>query len=374
MQDQKYMELALTMARTTSGQTSPNPKVGAVVVKDGEVLGFGAHLKAGTPHAEVHALQAAGERARGADMYVTLEPCSHFGKTPPCADLIIRSGVKRVVVAELDPNPLVAGQGVAKLKAAGVEVEIGIGKEEAHSINEHFFHYIQTNTPYVTIKAAASLDGKTAAKTGDSKWITSPESRLDVHQLRHEHDAILTGVNTIIQDNPHLTTRLPRGGKNPIRIVLDTHLRTPLESNVIQDQAVKTIIYTGNDIDSKKADTFRNLGIEICPLSKSTIDINEVLFDLGKRKIMSILVEGGSEIHSSFIKSNAFQQIILYIAPKIIGGKSAIPFVGGSGVELVQFANKLQFESVQHIGCDLKIIAKPHKEESNGCSRELLRN
>ncbi|MBY0121303.1 bifunctional diaminohydroxyphosphoribosylaminopyrimidine deaminase/5-amino-6-(5-phosphoribosylamino)uracil reductase RibD [Bacillus sp. S/N-304-OC-R1] len=370
MQDKTYMDLALAMARSTTGQTSPNPKVGAVVVKNGEVLGFGAHLKAGTPHAEVHAIGAAGEKAVDADLYVTLEPCSHHGRTPPCADLIIESGIKRVVVATLDPNPLVAGQGIEKLKAAGIEVEIGVGQAEAHSMNEPFFHYIKTKTPYVTLKAASSFDGKTAAKTGDSKWITSPESRLDVHQLRHEHDAILTGVNTIIHDNPQLTTRLPRGGKNPIRVVLDTHLRTPITSNIVQDKEAKTIIFTGSEINSEHALSFRKLGIEIFPLSKPEIDIQELLIELGKMNIMSLLVEGGSEIHASFIERNAFQQIILYIAPKIIGGKEAIPFVGGNGVELVQHATNLKIESFQSIGCDLKIIAKPIEEVSKSCSQE----
>lgn len=370
MQDKTYMDLALAMARSTSGQTSPNPKVGAVVVKNGEVLGLGAHLKAGTPHAEVHAIGTAGDGAHGADLYVTLEPCSHHGKTPPCADLIIKSGIKRVVVAGLDPNPLVAGQGIAKLKAAGIEVEIGVGQAEAHSMNEPFFHFIKTKTPYVTLKAAMSFDGKTAAKTGDSKWITSPESRLDVHQLRHEHDAILTGVNTIIHDNPQLTTRLPRGGKNPIRVVLDTHLRTPITSNIVQDKASETIIVTGSEINSEHAQAFRELGIEILPLSKPEIDIKELLIELGKKNIMSLFVEGGSEVHASFIESHAFQQIILYIAPKIIGGKTAIPFVGGKGVEIVQHAPNLEFQSFQSIGCDLKIIAKPLKEGNKTCSQE----
>ncbi|MBU8878760.1 bifunctional diaminohydroxyphosphoribosylaminopyrimidine deaminase/5-amino-6-(5-phosphoribosylamino)uracil reductase RibD [Bacillus sp. FJAT-29790] len=370
MQDYDYMKLALTMAQATSGQASPNPKVGAVVVKNGEVLGMGAHLKAGTPHAEVHAINAAGEQAKGADIYVTLEPCSHYGKTPPCADLIIRSGIKRVVVAALDPNPLVAGNGIAKLKKAGIEVEIGVGEADANAMNESFYHFIQTKTPYVTIKAAASLDGKTAAKTGDSKWITSPESRLDVHQLRHEHDAILTGVNTIIHDNPHLTTRLPRGGKNPIRIVLDTHLRIPLESNVIQDRAVQTIIFTGSEVDTRKSESIQQFGVEVFSFPQQSVLIPDVLKELGKRNMISVLVEGGSEIHSSFIENEAFQQIVLYIAPKIIGGKNAIPLIGGQGIELVGNAKKLKFESVEPIGCDLKIIAKPRKEDKFVCSPE----
>lgn len=362
MQDEEFMKLALRMAQSTKGQTNPNPVVGAVVVKHGQIIGMGAHLKAGTPHAEVHAIRMAGSEAKGADLYVTLEPCSHFGRTPPCTELIYKSGIKRVVVAVLDPNPLVAGQGIAMLRNAGLEVEVGIGKEEAYAMNEPFFHFIQTNTPYVTIKAAASLDGKTAAKTGDSKWITSPESRLDVHQIRHAHDAILTGVNTIIHDNPHLTTRLPRGGKNPIRIILDTQLRTPVESNVIQDGAAKTIIFTGKNIDEKKSEEIKEYGVEVYPFSTQTLLISDVLKELGNRNIMSVLVEGGSEIHASFIENDAFQQIVLYVAPIIIGGKAAVPFIGGTGTEFIQHAKKLRFESIVHIGKDIKIVAKPLKE------------
>ncbi|KOP83053.1 bifunctional diaminohydroxyphosphoribosylaminopyrimidine deaminase/5-amino-6-(5-phosphoribosylamino)uracil reductase RibD [Cytobacillus solani] len=362
MKDEEYMKLALRMALSMKGQTNPNPIVGAVVVKNGQIIGMGAHLKAGTAHAEVHAIRMAGNEANGADLYVTLEPCSHFGKTPPCTALICKSGIKRVVIAVLDPNPLAAGQGIAQLKRAGIEVEVGVGKEDAYTMNEPFFHFIQTNTPYVTIKSAASLDGKTAAKTGDSKWITSPESRLDVHQLRHEHDAILTGVNTIIHDNPHLTTRLPRGGKNPIRIVLDTHLRTPVESNVIQDGAAKTIIFTGREINENKVEAIQQYGVEVFPFSTQTVLIPDVLNELGSRNIMSVLVEGGSEIHASFVKNDAFQQIVLYIAPIIIGGKEAIPFIGETGIEFVKHAKKLSFESIEYVGKDIKLLAKPIKE------------
>ncbi|MFE8702016.1 bifunctional diaminohydroxyphosphoribosylaminopyrimidine deaminase/5-amino-6-(5-phosphoribosylamino)uracil reductase RibD [Cytobacillus sp. FJAT-54145] len=363
MQDLEYMRLAISLARATIGQTSPNPSVGAVLIKDGRLIGSGAHLKAGTPHAEVHAIQAAGENARDGILYVTLEPCSHFGKTPPCADLIIKSGIKKVFVATLDPNPLVAGNGIKKLKEAGIEVHVGLGEDEAKKLNHSFFHFIKTNTPFVTIKAAVSLDGKTAAKTGDSKWITSPESRLDVHQLRHEHDAILVGINTVLNDDPLLTTRRPQGGKNPIRIVLDTHLKTPIHSQLVQDQSAKTIIFTSKDVDSKKVEELTGQGVEIISFHTTNIPIKEMLKVLGEKKIMSLLVEGGSEIHASFIEEGAFQQVILYIAPKIIGGRSAIPFVGGEGPELVEYSKKLEFVSFEKVGPDLKLIAKPLVEE-----------
>lgn len=359
------MQLALSLASATSGQTSPNPCVGAVVVKDGKLLGMGAHLKAGTPHAEVHAIRAAGDQVKDSTIYVTLEPCSHFGKTPPCADLIIEAGIRKVFVATLDPNPLVAGKGISKLRQAGIEVEIGLGEEEAKQLNEKFFHFIQTNTPYVTIKAAVSLDGKTAAKTGDSKWISSPESRLDVHQLRHENDAILVGINTVLHDNPLLTTRRPQGGKNPIRVILDTHLKVPVHANVIQDQSVKTIIFTGKSANHAKVKELQTKEVEVITLDHEKLPIQEVLKILGEKKITSILVEGGSEIHASFIEEKAFQQMVVYIAPKVIGGRQAIPFIGGEGPSLVQQGCKLQFTSVKQIGPDLKIIAKPLEEEES---------
>lgn len=208
------MELALNLAEATIGQTSPNPSVGAVVVKDGQLLGVGTHLKAGEPHAEVHAIAQAGQKAKGADIYVTLEPCAHYGKTPPCAELLVKSEVKKVYIACLDPNPKVAGKGVKILTEAGIEVEVGIGEQRALKINQSFFHYQNTRRPFITLKAATTLDGKTATVTGDSKWITSEKAREDVHEERHKHDAILVGGrNTVEQDNPSLTTRLPPGWK-----------------------------------------------------------------------------------------------------------------------------------------------------------------
>jgi diaminohydroxyphosphoribosylaminopyrimidine deaminase / 5-amino-6-(5-phosphoribosylamino)uracil reductase len=375
MNDQEYMNLALSLARATLGQTSPNPSVGAVLVKDGQLVGTGVHLKAGTPHAEVHAIKEAGNFAEGATMYVTLEPCSHHGKTPPCADLIIKTGIGKVFVATLDPNPLVAGKGVEKLTKAGIEVEVGLCKEEAMQLNEKFFHFIQTNTPFVTIKAGISLDGKIAAKTGDSKWITSPESRQDVHRLRHEHDGILVGINTILQDNPLLTTRRPRGGINPIRIVLDTELKIPTSAHVVQDRSARTIIFTGNKIELEKKNELDRLGVTIFSQERSTLSLEEVLQTLGEQKIMSVLVEGGSAIHASFIEENAFQQIITYVAPKIIGGREAIPFVGGVGPELVKLGKQLRFTDIKQLGPDIKITAKPLKgEDSEQCLPESLKN
>ncbi|MEN0663623.1 bifunctional diaminohydroxyphosphoribosylaminopyrimidine deaminase/5-amino-6-(5-phosphoribosylamino)uracil reductase RibD [Caldifermentibacillus hisashii] len=375
MNDYEYMNLALSLARATLGQTSPNPSVGAVLVKDGKLVGTGVHLKVGTPHAEVHAINEAGISAEGAIMYVTLEPCSHQGKTPPCTDLITKTGIRKIFVATLDPNPLVAGKGVEKLTRAGIEVEVGLCKEEAIQLNEKFFHFIQTNTPFVTIKAGISLDGKIAAKSGDSKWITSPESRQDGHHLRHEHDGILVGINTILQDNPLLTTRRPRGGINPIRIVLDTKLKIPTSANVVHDRSARTIIFTGNQIDLEKKKELERFGVTIISQDRLVLSLQQVLKTLGEQKMMSLLVEGGSEIHASFIKENAFQQIITYVAPKIIGGRDAFPFVGGVGSKLVKLGKHLHFTEIKQLGPDIKITAKPlNREETDKCLPESLKN
>jgi len=359
MNDSFYMNLALNLARGTLGQTSPNPVVGAVLVKDGQIIGMGAHLRAGEPHAEVHAVQMAGDQVKGSTLYVTLEPCSHYGKTPPCSDLIIKSGVKKVFVATTDPNPQVAGTGIERMTKAGIEVKVGILQEEARDLNKIFFYNIQTGLPYVTLKSAVSLDGKTATVTGESKWITGEESRADVHHLRHQHDGIMVGVNTVLKDNPSLTTRLAEGGKNPIRIILDTHLRTPLDVQVIIDQQAPTWIVTGAEVDQKRVSQFSELGIEVIKMESQKVSIKEMLVVLGKKGITSIFVEGGAEVHGSFLKEHAFQQIITYIAPKLIGGKNAPTSFGGQGIEHIAEAVSLNIKQVDRIGSDIRIIAEP---------------
>ncbi|MDQ1146382.1 diaminohydroxyphosphoribosylaminopyrimidine deaminase/5-amino-6-(5-phosphoribosylamino)uracil reductase [Bacillus sp. SORGH_AS 510] len=363
MDDKFYMNLALDLARGALGQTTPNPVVGAVLVKDGQLIGLGAHLKAGEPHAEVHAIQMAGEKAKDATLYVTLEPCSHFGKTPPCSDLVIRSGVKKVFVATTDPNPQVVGTGIERMKKAGIEVDVGLLQEEARELNKIFFYNIQTRLPYVTLKTASSLDGKTATVAGESMWITGEQARADVHQFRHQHDGILVGVNTIMKDNPSLTTRIPSGGKNPVRIILDTYLRTPHQAKVITDQEAPTWIVTGSDVDSEKVERFKEYGVEIIHMKTSTISIKELLVVLGKKGITSLFVEGGSEVHGSFLKEKAFQQVITYIAPKLIGGKGAPTLFGGQGIEKIAQAVSLNIRQVDRIGNDLRIIAEPMQGE-----------
>jgi diaminohydroxyphosphoribosylaminopyrimidine deaminase / 5-amino-6-(5-phosphoribosylamino)uracil reductase len=362
MTDQDFMKLAIELAKSAKGQTNPNPIVGAVVVKDGQIVGMGAHLKAGEPHAEVHAIRMAGEKAKGSTVYVTLEPCSHYGKTPPCADLLIDRKVKRVVIATMDPNPLVAGKGIKKLKDAGIQVDVGLLKEEADKLNEVFYHYIQTKTPYVTIKSAASLDGKTATVTGDSKWITSEAARMDVHKYRHQHDAILVGVNTIIADNPHLTTRLPSGGKNPVRIILDTNLRTPLEANIVTDGEAPTWIITGSHVPEDRFQPYLKKHVKIIKMEEEKIRIPSLMKLLGENGISSLFVEGGSEVISSFINVGAVNQIITYIAPKIIGGREAPTVVGGKGFEKMADVLQLNIQSVEQIGEDIKIVSIPVKK------------
>ncbi|MEH6889669.1 bifunctional diaminohydroxyphosphoribosylaminopyrimidine deaminase/5-amino-6-(5-phosphoribosylamino)uracil reductase RibD [Bacillus sp. JJ864] len=362
MTDQEYMALALQLAKNTAGQTSPNPMVGAVVVKDGNIIGVGSHLRAGTEHAEVHALRMAGENAHGATVYVTLEPCSHHGKTPPCCDFLIAKNVKRVVVAVLDSNPLVSGQGVKRLQEAGIDVTIGVLEKEAKELNRYFFHYMRTKRPFVTLKTAMSLDGKIATRTGESKWITGEEARANVHRYRHTHDAILVGVNTIITDNPHLTTRLVNGGKSPIRIVLDTHLRTPLSSHVITNGETPTWVIVGSDVSKEKISKFQSDMVSVLQMKTNHIEINELLDLLGEKNILSLFVEGGQTVHASFLEAKCFQELITYISPKLIGGKEAPTCFGGNGFTQLENALTLHIQSMEQIGDDIKVVATPRKE------------
>ncbi len=359
MEHARYMNLAIEMAKQTTGQTAPNPKVGAVVVKNGEIVGLGAHLKAGEGHAEVHALQMAGDKAKGATMYVTLEPCSHHGKTPPCADLVIEQGIQTIYIATTDPNPLVAGRGIERLKEAGLDVHVGLNEQSAVALNTIFNHFMRTNLPFVTLKSASSMDGKIATKTGHSKWITGPEARLDVHRYRHEHDAILVGIDTIIKDDPSLTTRLPSGGKNPIRLVMDTHLRIPKQSKVLNDREAPTWIITGSQVSGTGIQALQNDHVRILKMPEEKINIHALLERLVQERITSILVEGGGTVHASFIKEKAFQQIVTYLAPILIGGHSSPSIIGGEGIERVSDAMELEMVSYEKIGKDLKIVSIP---------------
>lgn len=370
MTDQEYMRIALQLAEGTSGQTSPNPMVGAVVVKDGNIVGMWAHLRAGEEHAEVHALHMAGNKTKGATVYVTLEPCSHFGKTPPCCELLIKKEVKRVVIATLDCNPLVSGNGKRKLEEAGIEVTTGVLEAEAVLLNRYFFHYMKTKRPFVTIKTAMSLDGKTATVTGESKWITGEDARADVHQYRHTHDAILVGVNTVIADNPHLTTRIPNGGQNPIRVILDTHLKTPPSSHVITDGLAPTWIIVGTDVNQEKIASYESKNIAIFQMKTKQIEIQDVLHLLGEKQILSLFVEGGQTVHASFLQTKYFNEIITYISPKLIGGSKAPTLFGGNGFSTLQDALSLEIQEMKQIGDDIKIVAHARNEVTK-CLQEL---
>lgn len=366
MNHEEHMQFALSLAGQVKGQTSPNPVVGAVVVKDGEIVGFGAHLKAGEAHAEVLALQMAGDKAKGATMYVTLEPCSHYGQTPPCAELLIEKGVKHVVIACLDPNEHVSGQGVETLRQAGLKVEIGVLGQEAKELNKTFFHFIQTKRPYVTVKSAVSLDGKTATISGESKWITGELAREDVHHYRHQHDGILVGVNTIIADDPSLTTRLPQGGRNPTRIILDTTLKTPHDAKVITDEVVETWIFVGKNVSEQKKASFNQFSqVRIIQLDADEIQIVEVLDVLGKENMMSLFVEGGAEMNGSFLTSGQINQVITYISPKLIGGKTAPTSFAGEGISNLHEVISLEIKHVERLGEDIKIIAEPNEGDED---------
>jgi diaminohydroxyphosphoribosylaminopyrimidine deaminase / 5-amino-6-(5-phosphoribosylamino)uracil reductase len=272
---------------------------------------------------------------------------------------VIRTGIKKVFVATTDPNPQVGGTGIERIKQAGIEVEIGLLQQEARELNKIFFHNIHTGLPYVTLKSAISLDGKTATVSGESKWITGEAARKDVHHFRHQHDAILVGVNTVLKDNPTLTTRLPSGGKNPIRIILDTHLRTPLDATIINDQQAPTWIITGSEVDPKMLAAFKELGVELISMSSESIRIHEMLKVIGEKGITSLFVEGGSEVHGSFLKERVFQQVITYIAPKLIGGNHAPTSFGGIGIKNIAEVASLKIKEVEMVGDDIRIIAVP---------------
>ncbi|PID15814.1 riboflavin biosynthesis protein RibD [Sporosarcina sp. P34] len=357
--NQNYMEMALQLAENVAGQTSPNPPVGAVVVKTNRIIGMGAHLQAGERHAERIALDMAGASARDADLYVTLEPCSHTGKTSPCADAIIQAGIKHVYVATTDPNPLVAGKGIAKLRGGGVEVTESVSVERAKKLYQPFFHFIKTKTPHVTMKTAMTIDGKIATSKGDSKWVTSEQARLDVHQLRHTQDAILVGVQTLLHDNPLLTTRLPLGGQHPIRVILDTSLRTPESSQVIQNAEAPTWIFCGKYAELTREKLLVKPHVQIIRMQKAQLIVEDILLELGRRGVMTLLVEGGAAINASFVKARAVQKVICYVAPKLLGGIGSLTPIGGLDPRLMNEAFPLTFESVEMIGPDIKIVAVP---------------
>jgi len=355
-----YMEHALSLAKLALGHASPNPAVGAVVVKEGVIVGEGYTQPPGSHHAEVVALQQAGEKARGATMYVTLEPCSYYGRTPPCTQAIAAAGIAEVHLSIVDPNPLVCGRGKAELEAAGVRTFLGEYEEEAREINESYVKFITSGVPFVLAKFAMSLDGKIATKTGDSRWISGEESRRYVHGLRHQVDAIMVGVNTIVADDPQLTARAGREGgkaeKQPLRIIVDSRGRTPTTARVLQMPG-KTLVAVAGEIESAKAGALTQAGAEVLrlPSREEQVDLGELLRVLGKREVTSLLVEGGATLFGSLFEQDLVDKLLVFIAPIIIGGGEAKSSVEGKGVEKVAQAMSLSRVKVERLGDDVLI-------------------
>lgn len=360
--DSEYMKRALLLAENGTGRTNPNPLVGAVLVRNGRIIGEGWHKEYGGNHAEVNAAdssEAGGETIKGATVYVNLEPCCHYGKTPPCTELLIGKQVKRVVIGMLDPNPLVAGKGAQRLREAGIEVTVGVLEEECRKLNEVFCHYIKHRRPFVVLKAAMSLDGKIAAPSGESKWITEEAARRDVQLLRNKYSAIMTGVETVIRDDPKLTCRL-EGGRNPIRVILDSGLRIPTDSRVLTDQqGNRTLIACTEEAPRDKAQKLEAQGAKVlsCRSRNGRVDLEDLMEKLGALSVDSILLEGGATVNDSAFSQGIVQKLILYIAPKIIGGGSSKTVVGGRGIERLDHAYPLQIQSMERIGEDLRITA-----------------
>jgi len=355
------MKLALKLAAKGAGWVSPNPMVGAVVVKDGQVVGQGYHRRVGAPHAEVEALRQAGEASRGADLYVTLEPCNHQGRTPPCTQAILAAGVGRVCIATPDPNPQVAGGGAEYLRSKGVEVEVGLLEKEARSLNEAWFHWVNTSRPWVIAKAACSLDGKIATASGESQWLTGEAARAYGHRLRHRVDAILVGINTALSDNPQLTTRLPRGrgrGRDPIRVVLDSRLRLPLSAKLLRlDSPAPTWVACTSEAPKEKIRAIKELGAEVLvfPPESGRVPLKPLLELLGRQQVQSLLVEGGAEVLGACFDQRLVNRFYFFYAPKILGGREAPGVLGGRGVSLLADAHLARNVSVRRIELDLLI-------------------
>lgn len=356
--DEFYMRLALNAAAGAAGQTGINPMVGCVVAKDGRVVGIGAHLKRGEGHAEVHALNMAGDNARGATAYVTLEPCSHHGRTPPCCERLIREGVARVVVATTDPNPVVAGRGIERLREAGIAVDVGLLGEESRKLNEAFNKYIVTGLPFVTIKTAVTLDGKIATRTGHSKWITGPDAREAVHTLRHRNNAIMVGADTVLADDPELTTRLSVPGLNPVRIVVDSTLRIPVTARVLNAEA-PTWVLTAARASAERVEALRGSGAEVIVCGDGPrVDLAAAVAELGKREIASVLVEGGGGLNGALMEAGLVDKLMLFYAPKIAGADAPSAF-GFASPESMGDALRIENVEIERFGDDWCVTGYP---------------
>ncbi|CCW34621.1 diaminohydroxyphosphoribosylaminopyrimidine deaminase [Chthonomonas calidirosea] len=361
-ESERWMRRALRLA--TKGFTAPNPMVGCVLVRNGEIVGEGYHFVAGMPHAEVNALQQAGERARGATAYVTLEPCCHYGRTPPCTKALIAAGVRHVVVATLDPDPRVRGRGVAELREAGLSVEVGVLEPAARALNRAFFHFHETGLPLITLKVAMTLDGKVATFTGDTRWITGQKARNYVHRLRSQSGAVLAGIGTVLADDPRLDARLPGrpSPRQPLRVIVDSHLRTPPCCAAIRlaqqnPQTYPLLIATTAPQPPKE---LAGSGVEVVTLpsdSAGRVDLHALTRLLATRQIISVLVEGGPTLHEAFLKAGLANRVLFFIAPKLVGGKSAPTAIEGDGVATLAEAWQLSPFTVRRLAPDIVLEA-----------------
>ena len=366
MKEEDYMRMALSLGRRGLGTTSPNPMVGAVLVKGKRIVGKGYHKKAGFPHAEVIAIHDAKEEARGATLFINLEPCVHTGRTPPCVDAVISAGIKKVVVSMLDPNPLVNGKGVEALRKAGIDVKVGLLEEDAKRLNESFIISMEKKRPFITMKAAVSLDGKIATKTCDSKWISNEESRRFVNKLRSVMDGIMVGINTVISDNPLLVPKVLKPKKIPVRIILDSKLRIPLACDVVKTaEKYRTWIFTSEDARLDKETRLKSLGLDVIRVPKDNngrVSLKHACDELYRRDIQTLLVEGGGEINSGFLKEGLLDKILLFYAPIIIGGKNALNLVGGKGIDFLRDAFKVDIVGVKRFKEDIYVEAYVHRD------------
>jgi diaminohydroxyphosphoribosylaminopyrimidine deaminase/5-amino-6-(5-phosphoribosylamino)uracil reductase len=359
--DEKYMRLALRLAKKGMGRTSPNPLVGAVVLKGKTIVGRGYHHRAGGPHAEVLALRQAGKKARGATLYLNLEPCAHFGKTPPCTHTILASSISRVVAGMKDPNPVVSGRGIRHLRRRGVTVDVGILREECRELNGPFSKFITTGKPFVTLKAAISLDGKVATRSGDSRWISSQASRNYVHRLRQAMDAVMVGIGTVLKDDPLLTVRLPREKKphQPLRVVVDSRLRIPLHSQLVRTARLyPTLIATTPAASSAKRGQLAEAQVEVLiigRISQGRVSLKALMKELARRGVVSVLLEGGSTLTASALREKVVDRLVFFLAPKIIGGERAPGVVGGEGILRLKDAPRVKMLKIRHMGADLVI-------------------
>lgn len=381
MTDQEYMLRAIQLAKKGEGWTNPNPMVGAVIVKDGRIIGEGYHKKCGELHAERNAIASLTESAEGATIYVTLEPCCHYGKTPPCTEAIIEQKIKKVVIGSRDPNPKVAGKGAQILRESGITVVQDFMREECDRLNPVFFHYITTKTPYVVMKYAMTLDGKIATKTGASKWITGETARQEVQHMRHRYMGIMAGIGTVLADDPMLNVRV-EGWKSPVRILCDSSLRIPLDSQIVRSaKEYRTIVaYAGREENeeiteeiTKKIEQLHAKGVDTvcCPDEKGQIDLKKLMTYLGNEGIDSILLEGGGTLNDSALRAGIVKEVHCFIAPKLFGGKNSKTPVEGIGIGLPSEALKLKCTDICRIGEDIRIICQVCEKEQEGpCLQE----